>query len=186
MNNGRNKKKKYIPAKFESYKALTCSASTPVTQPKGVLVIKDGETTINEKVIRLFDNPENKNMFKMQEVDNYEIKRAFTDGCGMISENLSRQWVKDLELVNKEGQALYTATGFNIRNAWCKGMTFTFPYIEFADEVAKSYIVKDAWGDDRDIRKVDLIITTNMLKLWDSYESLEDYLDNCEENGYEF
>ena len=42
LNNGRDKKVKYVPAKFEAYKALACSCSTPVTQPNKILVIQDG------------------------------------------------------------------------------------------------------------------------------------------------
>jgi hypothetical protein len=188
LNNGRDTKKKYVPAKFESYKALACSVSTPVTQPKGVLVIKDGETTIYENVIQLSGNKNGG--FNLTEVQDYEIKREFTDGCGMISEALSKQWCIDLGCYTKDEKgkkvAEYTPTGFNIRNSWTKGMVFTFPYLDFAEDVAKKYIVKDAWGNDIDIRNVELIITTNMLKLWDAYSSIEDYLSNCKENGFEY
>lgn len=187
LNNGRDKKKKYVPAKFESYKALSCSISTPVTQPKGILVIKDGETDIFEDVLRISDN--GSGGFKLKEEDNFKITREFTDGCGMICEKLSKQWCIDLgEYIldgNKRKQAKYTPSGFNIRNSWTKGMVFTFPYVEYGDEIGE-YIVKDAWGNDIDIRNVELIITTNMLKLWDSYSSIDNYLDNCKENGYEY
>jgi hypothetical protein len=188
LNNGRNKEKKYVPAKFESYKALSCSVSTPVTQPNGVLVIKDGETTFKEKVLQLSDD--GNGGFKLNPVDDYEIKRAFTDGCSMIREDLSKQWCIDLGcyIENEYGkrEAEYIPTGFNIRNSWCKGMVFTFPYLDFAEEVAKEYMVEDAWGHMIDIRNVQLILTTNMLKLWDSYDSIEHYLECCKENGYEF
>ena len=46
LNNGRDLSMKYVPAKFESYKALACSCSIPVTQPSKLLVIKDGITNI--------------------------------------------------------------------------------------------------------------------------------------------
>jgi hypothetical protein len=94
LNNGRNEKKKYVAGKFESYKALACSASTPVTTPKKLLVIKDGETIFTDKVLQLSDDK--KGGFNLKEVEKYQINRAFTDGCGMISENLSKQWAKDL------------------------------------------------------------------------------------------
>ena len=41
IENGRDLNKEMVPAKFESYKALTCSGSIPVSMPKGVLVVKD-------------------------------------------------------------------------------------------------------------------------------------------------
>lgn len=188
LNNGRNKKKQYVPAKFESYKALACSASTPVTQPKGVLVIKDGERQIIEKVLQLTDD--GKGGFKLIPKDKYEINRAFTDGCGMICKALADQWAIDLgeykEDENNKKIAKYTPSGFNIRNSWTKGMVFCFPYLEFAEKVAKEFMVEDAWGNMIDIRNVELIITTNMLKLWDAYESIDDYLNNCKENGFEY
>jgi hypothetical protein len=56
LNNGRNINKEYVPAKFESYKALTCSVSTPVRNPKGVIVIKDAETIFKENILKLSDD----------------------------------------------------------------------------------------------------------------------------------
>ena len=52
--------------------------------------------------------------------------------------------------------------------------------------MAGKYTVKDAWGDERDIRDVELILTTSMVKLWDSYPSCEEYLRCCEKNKYSF
>ncbi|NFO24096.1 hypothetical protein FDB03_06260 [Clostridium botulinum] len=188
LNNGRNPKKKYVPAKFESYKALSCSASVPVTQPRGVLVIKDGVTFFKDKVLQLTDD--GKGGFELNQVDNYNIERQFADGCGMISKELSEKWCVDLGHYTKDENnkkvAEYTPSGFNIRNSWTKGMVFTFPFLDFAKEVAHEYMVEDAWGNMIDIRKVDLIITTNMLKLWDSYDSIDHYLKCCQENGYKY
>mgnify|MGYP000270166550 CR=1 FL=1 len=33
---------------------------------------------------------------------------------------------------------------------------------------------------------MELILTTSMLKLWDSYDNCEDYVRNCLANGYTF
>ena len=38
LNNGRDVSVPHVPAKFESYKALACSGSIPVSDPKGVQV----------------------------------------------------------------------------------------------------------------------------------------------------
>ena len=66
-------------------------------------------------------------------------------------------------------------------------MAFTFDYVDFADKVADGkYIIKDAWGNDFDVRDVELILTTSMVKLWDSYDSCEDYVKNSLSNGYTF
>ena len=47
---GRDKDFKIIPAKYEAYKALSASVSTPVTMPR-ILVVTDGTVTIKDKVI---------------------------------------------------------------------------------------------------------------------------------------
>ena len=187
LNNGRDKKVKYVPAKFEAYKALACSCSTPVTQPNKILVIQDGVVNIKDDVLRLSDN--GKGGFDLKEVDNYEIERNFTDGCGMISPKLAEQWAIDLGVytLDDEGnkQALYIPTGFNIRNFSTKGMVFAFPYVEYGDEIGE-YLVEDCWGDMVDIREVDLILTTNMVKLWASFKSCDEFMKKCKRNWFEF
>ena len=61
-----------------------------------------------------------------------------------------------------------------------------FDFIEFAENVAGSYEVIDVWGQKRDIRDAEIILTESMLKLWDSYSSWEEYENNCIANGYLF
>lgn len=185
LNCNRNTKCKYVPAKFEAYKSLSCSSSTPVPQPRDILVIKDGETHFIDKVLRLSDNGEGG--FNLSEDDNYEITRAFTDGCGMISPELSMRWTEYLcGRPYKDNEGNYVpCTGYNIRNAWTKGMVFTFPYVEYGDMIGE-YLVEDYWGDMVDIRTVDLVITDNMLKLAGAYESRHHYLDSCREHGFEY
>jgi hypothetical protein len=42
------------------------------------------------------------------------------------------------------------------------------------------------WGNKHNINDVELILTTSMLKLWDSYSSIEDYLEKARRNKHEF
>ena len=56
----------------------------------------------------------------------------------------------------------------------------------FAEDVAKTYTIIDAWGHPRDVRDAQVILTTSMFKLWDAYESMEDYLENIEKYDYHF
>lgn len=66
-------------------------------------------------------------------------------------------------------------------------MVFTFDFVDFAKEVAGGqYIIKDAWGNEQDVRNAELIFTTSMVKLWDSYDSCEDYLQKTLSNKYTF
>jgi hypothetical protein len=177
IENNRNINVELVPAKLEAYKALACSASIPVSMPKGVLVIKDGETNFNTNIIKINDTKEG--YPKLTHEKDYPVNFNFADGCAMLLPILSKRWSKEL------GED-YISSGFNIRNSWCKGMVFTFDFLDFAENVAHSYIVKDAWGNEQDIRNVELILTTNMLKLWNCYNSVEHYLQSCAGNGYEF
>ena len=177
VDNGRNLNKELVPAKFEAYKALTCSASTPVSLPHGILVVDDCETHFNSDIIYLNDEDADEPVMEYQ----YDVPVDLdeSDGYGLMLPSLAQRWSEELNLD-------YIASGMNTRFCWEKGMVFTFDFIDFADKVAGHYIVQDAWGNEVDVRNVELILTTSMLKLWNSYDSLESYVDNCLRNKYTF
>lgn len=177
IENGRDRKKALVPAKFEAYQALTCSASTPVSMPHGVIVIQDCETEFVSDVIYLDDNCEGEPM--METRSHVGISIDASDGYGLMLPSLAERWSGELELG-------YTAGTMNTRYAWEKGVVCSFDYLDFAENVAHSWYVTDAWGTVRDVRESELILTTSMVKLWDSYKSCEDYLENSIRNGYTF
>lgn len=177
IDNGRNMEKEMVPAKLEAYKALTCSASIPVSMPHGVLVVSDCETEFLSDIIYL--NDENSGEPVMEERKQVPVQLNESDGYGLMLPSLAKRWSEELELD-------YTVSGVNTRFSWEKGMVFTFDFLDFAEKIAGSYFVKDAWGNDVDVRSVELILTASMLKLWDSYDSCEDYIRNCLDNGYTF
>lgn len=181
MDNGRDKTKPIIPAKLEAYQALICSASIPVTMPR-ILIVNDCNVTFQENVIKINDECECEPELIYEE--NYEIEYCDSDGYGFMSPDYSRMINKDLYGNKYEGE---TISGVNTRYAWTKGMLFTFDFVEFAKRINHEiYMVKDAWGDLRDVRNYDVILTTSMVKLWDSYNNLEHYIDCCNENHYQF
>lgn len=177
IDNGRNKEKELVPAKLEAYQALVCSGSTPVSFPKGIAVINGCTTHFKSDIISLNDEAEGEPVMKFE--PDAEIELNATDGCGMMLPSLASKWSEELKLG-------YMASGMNTRFPWEKGMVFTFDFLAFADEVAGSRIIKDAWGNDVDLGEVELVLTTDMVKLWDSYDSCEDYVRNSLENGYTF
>lgn len=177
IDNGRNPDAKLVPAKLEAYKALTCSASTPVSLPNGILVVDDCETEFLSDIIYLTDEGDGEP--EMEMLKNEKIQMDASDGYGIMLPSLADKWSEELGLD-------YRVSGVNTRFSFEKGMVFTFDFIDFADKVAKKYIVKDAWGHDVDVRNVELILTTSMVKLWDSYDSCEDYINKSIENGYTF
>lgn len=177
IDNGRNLEKAMVPAKLEAYKALTCSASIPVSMPDGILVVNDCETEFLSDIIYL--NDENEGEPVMEEQKQVKVQLNESDGYGLMLPSLAEKWSNELGLD-------YMVSGVNTRFSWEKGMVFTFDFRDFAEKVAHTYIVKDAWGNDVDVRNVELMLTTSMLKLWDSYDSCEDYVSNCIANKYTF
>lgn len=177
VENGRDPNKELVTAKLEAYKALTCSASIPVSLPNGILVVNDAETSFTSDIVYLTD--ENDGEPEMTYIDNYQIELDASDGYGLMLPSLAKRWSAELGLD-------YVVSCCNTRYSFEKGVAITFDFIEFADKVAHRYLVKDAWGNTVDIREVELILTTSMVKLWDSYESCDDYISKSTENGYTF
>lgn len=175
---GRNKSMEFVPDKLEAYQGLICSGSVPLPKPKGFIVVEDCITHFLDDVIVITDDNEGEP--KLQEVDGFEMEHNDSDGFGLMSPEYSRT-------VNKYFTGKSTElSGMNTRYAWSKGMLYTMDFVEFAEKVAHTYYIKDAWGTIRDVREADVILTTSMLKLWDSYNSWEDYYENCEKYNYQF
>lgn len=177
IHNGRDTTKQFVPAKLEAYLSLACSASIPVSNPKGVLVVHDVETTFKDDVI-VVDGLSGGRP-KVEEVDGYESTLNACDGLGLMTPTLAKRW-------SEEAQEDYLVAGVCLRNAFCKGMIFTFDFQAFGEEVAKTNQVTDVWGQVHNINEIELVLTTSMLKLWDSYTSIDHYLKCCKENNHTF
>lgn len=181
MDNGRDKTKPIIPAKLEAYQALICSGSIPVTMPK-MLIVNDCNVNFKEDVIKISDECDGEPQITYEK--DYEIEYCDSDGYGLMSPDYSRIINKDLYGDEFKHQ---TISGVNCRYAWTKGMLFTFDFVEFAKRVNnQNYMVLDAWGKLRDVRNYDVILTTSMVKLWDSYKSLEHFIQCSDKNHYQF
>ena len=177
LNAERDLTKKFVPAKLEAYISLACSASIPVREPKGVLVVHDVETTFYDDVI-LVNGLESIRPKVTVEKDYKTVLNA-CDGLGLMSPELAKMWAEDV-------QEDYLPAGVCLRNAFCKGMVFTFDFKAFAKEIAHQEMITDVWGNEHNINDINLILTTSMLKLWDSYSSIDDYLEKAKRNHHEF
>lgn len=177
---GRNKDVPIIPNKLGAYKALMCSSSTIVTPPKGIIVVPDCETVFTDKALCVDDTNSDEPTVTLN--DNQEFIRVASDGEGLVLPSLSKIWNGELN-----GDPETPIPSSNMRGLpFAKGMLHTVDYIDFAEKVAGTYKVIDAWGDERDVRDSEVILTTSMLKLWDAYDSLEDYMDNVKKYDYHF
>lgn len=177
LNGERNPEMKFVPAKLEAYISLACSASYPVSNPNGVLVVHDIETKFKDDVI-LVNGLESRRP-KVEIVKDYETTLNAFDGGGLISPSLAKRWASELE-----EDHIFSACC--VRNGFCKGMLNTFDFHMFAKEVAKTEYITDVWGEVHNINNIDLVLTTSMLKLWDSYSSINDYLEKMERNHHTF
>lgn len=176
IDNGRNLTKEFTPAKLEAYNALVCSSSIPVSMPNGVVVVHDCITHFKSDVIELDDT--GLDQPSMKYIKDKDIELNDSDGYGLAYPPLMERWGEEI------GED-FMLPGCVIRNSFCKGAVFPVDFQKFARE-HNIKTITDVWGNTYDINKVELILTESMLKLWDSYSSIEDYLKNCEMNHYTF
>lgn len=170
------KMKDMVVAKWEAYKALMCSSSHPVTLPKDrILVVNDCITNFKEDVLYVDDTSGTPQVIVKKDMD---IELNANDGFGLARPCLFEQWTKDL-------QEDYLLSGACLRDFTLKGMCFPFEFEELATKLGNGYMVTDVWGNQKDLREVDLILTESMLKLWDCYDSIEHYIECCERNGFQ-
>ena len=176
--NGVDKSIQMMPSKLMAYMALIFSSSTPVTNTKKVLVVKDVETSFKSTVTKIKFNDE-LNKPDVIYVEDSDVTLNACDGCSLISPELAKQWSRDLKLD-------YETSAFCVRNSWLKGMLTSFDFKKYCREVIKQEIVTDVWGKIHNINDIDIILNESMLKCWHGYDSVESYLDNCDINGYTF
>lgn len=179
LNNGRDMTKEFVTAKLNAYLALQCSAGIAVSWPR-IIVVDDAITHFKNDVVLVDDSDLSLEEPVVKPMKDYDIEYNVSDGMGFVTPEMSTIWAREL---NEGDEPL---SGVNTRCSFLKGMLFTVPFKQFAEEVAHTYKIIDAYGVERDIRDADAIITTSMLKLWDSYPSYEAYYESCMKNGYEF
>lgn len=175
-----------VPAKYEAYKALSCSASQPISWPEGILVVKDCFTKFTDSIIYLDNSDTSKDSPIQEYIENTTIENNTSDGFNLCTYEYMAQISSDLKLRG------YVTNGVCLRNAWLKGMMYPFPIVEFFEKYhinedgTVNYNVRDIWGQLHDIRNIQMILTESSLKLWSAYKSIDDYISKCKENGYQF
>ena len=179
INNGRDMNKEFVAAKLNAYMALTCSASVVVSWPR-IIIVDDAITKFKHDVLLVDDSDLNREEPIVTPQKDYDIEYNVSDGMGFITPEFSAKWSEEIN----EGSV--PLSGYNVRCSYMKGMVFTVDFKKFAEEVAGTYMIKDAYGIERDVRDADILMTTSMFKLWDSYPDYESYYENCMANHYDF
>lgn len=180
LNNGRDLSKKFSPSKFNAYFGLYGSATKEVSEPK-FIVVKDYENTTSFMANYVIENGWGVDDTIIQkEIKDTPMNR--TDGMGLISYRQAAKWAKEMGLD-------YVPSQFCIRQSYLKGMVCVFPIHEFCEEVnGGNYLVDTIYKDKdgnyikADLRDYDLIISESQFKLWDSFDSIDTYIENCHKN----
>lgn len=72
-----------------------------------------------------------------------------------------------------------------LRAPWVKAMAIPMDFIGYAEEHGLSTVIKDFWGNDVDLRNIDLILTESCFKMASLYENFAQYQDAFEALGHE-
>lgn len=180
LDNDRNKNIPLAASKYNAYFGLSSSATQVVSEPK-FIVVKDFENTDTFDVHFVTEVTGNTDDL----VEDKTVTQTFnrTDGMGLISPRQAKKWADELGLD-------YIPSQFGLRQSFIKGMLCTFPIHEFCEEVnGGNYIVDTIYKDENgnyikaDLRDYDIIISESQFKLWNCYDSVDDYLEKCHKNG---
>lgn len=180
IDNGRNMMKPLAPSKYNAYFGLSTSATKLVSEPRFIVVPDySNVTSFMANYVTETDWSKDDDI-DVRLIEDMKMNR--TDGMGLITRSMSEKWAEDVGLD-------YVPSQWCVRQSFVKGMLCTFPIVEFCEEMnGGNYIVdtiyKDADGNPKraDLREVDVILTESQFKLWDSYDSMEQYIENCHTN----
>lgn len=184
LNNGRNPARKFSPSKFNAYFGLAGSATTIVSEPR-FIVVKDYENTTSFMANYVIENSWKVDDTVIQK-EMTDVPMNRTDGMGLITHHQAQKWAQELELD-------YTPAQFCIRQNFIKGMLCVFPIHEFTQEYGNvdeqgrcmvDTIYQDADGQpvQANLFDYDVILSESQFKLWDSFDSLDQYISNCRTN----
>lgn len=174
LDNGRDLKHPLAPSKYNAYFGLYSSATKEVTKPRFCIIPDYTEIQKVDVDFVVETGVDEDDIIEPRTID-VEFNRF--DGSGLISPQMAEQWGKDL------GED-YTPCQFCIRYAFSKGMVNEFDFVEWCKEENNgNYFIKDVYGNMRDVREIDVILSEGQVKLWNSWDSQEDLERNSEANG---
>jgi len=174
MDNDRDLQKPLVPSKYNAYLGTYGSATKIVSTPK-VCIIPDCHKNRKVRVNWVEETSwDRDDIIEEKEVD---IDFNLFDGNGLISPKKATEWAEELGLD-------YLPAQWCIRAPFTKGMLSVFDFVEFAKEINnENYNIRTLYGEIFDIRDADVILTESQFKLWDSYNSYEEYESYSLKNG---
>lgn len=150
--------------KFLAYKSLNLSLSVQTEYAVDideVLVVKDFETLVTGKVNYL-----DVDTFNIEETE-MGVPVPHMDGAGMFMPGT-------------------LPCSCQIRGGWIKGAIFPFDFCKFIEKHSCESFILDAWNhpvSTKDVKRMKVILTQSQLKMWQYYESMDDYRDKFKASG---
>lgn len=169
--NGKSPLLEIAPAKYSAYYALYSSSSLQVTFPK-IAVISDLLIPTNREVD--YTAYQGVGIDPLVERRTMQLECNAFDGQGLVSPYMAKRWSQDLELD-------YLPSAFIVRAPFLKGLCVVFDFHKLAQETQQETIT-DIYGNAVDIYDVDVLISESQFKLWNAYESTQQYYENCVKN----
>lgn len=170
--NGRNPDIEMVSVKYGVYYSLFSSSSLEVTFPR-IAVVKDKLF----KSIRTVDY--SKLATDTEEPETYPQKREIEtngfDGQGLVLPRMAKQWASELDID-------YIPSAFIVRAPYLKGLCVVFEFDKLAKEHGISKIT-DIYGNEVELKTIDVIVSESQFKLWSSYSSTQEYINRCFENN---
>jgi hypothetical protein len=164
LDNGRNMGVRLNPAKYNAYLGLYASSGLTVPTPNFAVV-----PDYTHKRMATVDWVDEHNQIAEK---TEEVRINAFDGQGLIAPRLSKKWSEHLGLD-------YTPSAYIFRAPFMKGQIVTFDFHEYSARVGKDSFT-DIWGNTMMVSDVDVIFSESQAKLWDSYESMDEYLLHME------
>lgn len=165
------KKLNMVAAKYNAYYALTSSATFVVSTPR-VCVVDDKEINMTKLVDWVEENEYQDTIVRTDK----ELTFNLWDGMGLISPQFATQWANEL-LVD------YLPSAFCVRCVFIKGMLCVFDFHKFAQEIANKDKIIDIYLKEHNINDIDIILTKSQFKLWNNYNSWNEYETNLLKSG---
>ena len=168
-------KKICINKKITSRIALAMSSTYKIDYIPKIAVVPNKEIEVLQDVI--YYTSKDNQLIEHKE-DNKPIKLTQHDGFGLMNDNVAEAIKDSLKLNYRVDYAVIRLYGLAV-----KGLCLRFDWMDYIKNYCDNqFIVKDVWGNDVDLSKVDMILTESQCKWWENFESIEDYyikLNNC-------
>ncbi len=168
-------------SKLYAYNGLMFSGGTRIESKNffdkdSIVIIRTWERFIKTHAVTVTSKDKNKAVKKYNRAEkDIEFSYDSFDGEGFISPSFAKE-------IDKQFCGKHIHTSFQIRLPYIKGMVHEVDFKSFLKSVG-IYSVKDMWGVEHPVDKINLILTDTMFKgkgwLKENDLSFDDYLDLC-------